>query len=116
MRRFATIAEVVGARGEDLGETDWVLVDQARIQLFADATGDHNWIHVDPALAAKSRYGGTIGLEWFFPKILETLNHAPQVYDATQVWLEAGDWFVWQLVGGSLTRSTCQAACFRSSG
>jgi len=58
------------------------------------------------------RYGGTIGLEWFFPKILETLEHAPAVYDATAIWLEAGDWFVWQLVGGDaahLPRSTCQA-------
>jgi L-ribulokinase len=58
------------------------------------------------------RYGGTIGLEWFFPKILETLEHAPAVYDATAVWLEAGDWLVWQLVGGDsaqLPRSTCQA-------
>jgi L-ribulokinase len=58
------------------------------------------------------RYGGTIGLEWFFPKMLETIEHAPQVAAAAEVWLEAGDWFVWQLVGGpaeSLTRSTCQA-------
>ena len=42
-----------------------------------------------------------IGLEWFFPKMLETLDGAPHVYDATEVWLEAGDWFVWQLVGGA---------------
>ena len=59
-----------------------------------------------------NRYGGTIGLEWFFPKMLETLEVAPRVYDATDVWLEAGDWFVWQLVGGAkadLPRSTCQA-------
>ena len=63
------------------------------------------------------RYGGTIGLEWFFPKVLETLNHEPHVYDATQVWIEAGDWFVWQLVSGpyphcnpaDIVRSTCQA-------
>lgn len=62
------------------------------------------------------RYGGTIGLEWFFPKIYETLAHAPAVYDAAEVWLEAGDWFVWQLVGAGdqtpadqLPRSTCQA-------
>ncbi len=58
------------------------------------------------------RYGGTIGLEWFFPKMLETIQDAPQVADAAAVWLEAGDWFVWQLVGGpaqTLTRSTCQA-------
>ena len=59
-----------------------------------------------------NRYGGAIGLEWFFPKMLETLECAPKVYQAADVWLEAGDWFVWQLVGGraiSLPRSTCQA-------
>jgi L-ribulokinase len=59
-----------------------------------------------------NRYGGTIGLEWFFPKLLETLEEDPTAADAAEVWLEAGDWFVWQLVGGraeSLPRSTCQA-------
>jgi L-ribulokinase len=58
------------------------------------------------------RYGGIIGLEWFWPKVLETLEQAPQVYDATDVWIEGGDWFVWQLTGGAahtLARSTCQA-------
>jgi L-ribulokinase len=58
------------------------------------------------------RYGGAIGLEWFFPKILETFDHSRRAYDAAEVWLEAGDWFVWQLVGGEasqLPRSTCQA-------
>jgi L-ribulokinase len=59
-----------------------------------------------------SRYGGVIGLEWFFPKVLETLERAPSIYRAAEVWLEAGDWFVWRLVGGEandLPRSTCQA-------
>ncbi len=59
-----------------------------------------------------ARYGGSIGLEWFFPKMLETLEGAPRAYEAAEVWLEAGDWLVWQLVGGpaeSLPRSTCQA-------
>lgn len=63
------------------------------------------------------RYGGTIGLEWFFPKILETVTDEPKIYDAAEVWLEAGDWFVWQLTSGpyprckptELARSTCQA-------
>ncbi|OYP28995.1 ribulokinase [Rhodopirellula sp. MGV] len=58
------------------------------------------------------RYGGIIGLEWFFPKLLETIELASDVADAAEVWLEGGDWFVWQLVGGaaeSLPRSTCQA-------
>ncbi len=59
-----------------------------------------------------ARYGGSIGLEWLFPKMLETLERAPKAFAAAEVWLEGGDWFVWQLVGGdagSLPRSTCQA-------
>jgi L-ribulokinase len=58
------------------------------------------------------RYGGLIGEEWLFPKILETVEKTPQVAAAAEIWLEAGDWFVWQLVGGTadtLARSTCQA-------
>ena len=58
------------------------------------------------------RYGGVVGLEWFFPKILEAIEDAPAVADAAEVWVEGGDWFVWQLVGGDaddLPRSTCQA-------
>ncbi len=58
------------------------------------------------------RYGGTIGLEWFFPKLLETIEEAPVIADRAEVWLEAGDWFVWQLTGATvdeLVRSTCQA-------
>ena len=58
------------------------------------------------------RYGGTIGLEWFFPKLLETIENDAEVAQAAEVWLEAGDWFVWQLIGGPATqlpRSTCQA-------
>jgi L-ribulokinase len=64
-----------------------------------------------------ARYGGVVSLEWFFPKVLETLEGAPEAYQAAQVWLEAGDWLVWQLTSGpfplcktsELVRSTCQA-------
>lgn len=58
------------------------------------------------------RYGGTIGLEWFFPKLLETIEEDGEVAAAAEVWLEAGDWFVWQLIGSDLSnlvRSACQA-------
>jgi L-ribulokinase len=66
-----------------------------------------------------ARYGGVIGLEWLLPKILEAIEQSPDAANAAQVWLEAGDWFIWQLVGApaaggnttadQLTRSTCQA-------
>lgn len=57
------------------------------------------------------RYGGIIGLEWFFPKVLETLEEAPGVYAAADIWIEAGDWYVWQLIGVDqpIARSTCLA-------
>ena len=63
-----------------------------------------------------SRYGGIIGLEWLFPKMLEVMDASPDVYNAAELWMEAGDWFVWQLIGGgdvvpaeAMPRSTCQA-------
>jgi L-ribulokinase len=59
-----------------------------------------------------ARYGGSIGLEWFFPKLLETLEGSPAAANGAEVWLEGGDWLVWRLVGGpagELPRSTCQA-------
>lgn len=46
--------------GQEIGVSDWVLIDQARIQRFADATGDHQWIHLDPERAAAGPFGQTI--------------------------------------------------------
>lgn len=46
--------------GEDLGKTDWLEIDQTRINLFADATGDHQWIHVDVERAKQGPFGGSI--------------------------------------------------------
>jgi acyl dehydratase len=52
--------ELTALAGADLGHTGWVQVTQPRVDLFADATGDHQWIHVDPARAAARPFGGTI--------------------------------------------------------
>jgi acyl dehydratase len=60
VRTFADPAEFAAATGEILGPSDWVEVDQARVDTFADATGDHQWIHVDPERARDSPFGGTI--------------------------------------------------------
>ena len=46
--------------GKHAGYTEWQVMDQERVNKFADATGDHQWIHVDPERAAKSPFGGTI--------------------------------------------------------
>lgn len=59
-RVFATPEEMLGAEGSWLGPTDWLRVDQARVDGFADVTGDHQWIHVDVARAEAGPFGGTI--------------------------------------------------------
>ena len=55
-----TFEELEQAGERDLGATDWVRIDQERIDRFAEATGDHQWIHVDPETAAQGPFGGTI--------------------------------------------------------
>lgn len=46
--------------GQELGTSDWLVVDQAKVNAFAEVTGDHQFIHVDPEAAAKTPFGGTI--------------------------------------------------------
>lgn len=53
-------ADLLGLVGADLGHTGWLEVDQARIDTFADATNDHQWIHTDPGRAADGPFGATI--------------------------------------------------------
>jgi acyl dehydratase len=57
---FAKPADLAGAVGRHLGYSDWLEIDQARIDRFAEATGDHQWIHVDPDRARKGPYGRCI--------------------------------------------------------
>ncbi|MDQ2637334.1 MAG: MaoC family dehydratase [Actinomycetota bacterium] len=60
MRTFKDLDELVAAEGSQLGPTEWLEISQERVNLFADATDDHQWIHVDPKRAADGPFGGTI--------------------------------------------------------
>src|SRR5689334_16287723 len=60
MRVFTTFDELEQAAGEELGTSEWVTIDQRRVNQFADATGDHQWIHVDLDRAKQGPFGGTI--------------------------------------------------------
>lgn len=64
MKVFPGVEELLAGAGTDLGTSDWVVIDQRRIELFAEATGDHNWIHVDPELAATGPFGTTIAHDY----------------------------------------------------
>ena len=60
VKKFSGLDEFVAAQGSQLGPTDWLEVTQERVNLFADATDDHQWIHVDPERAANGPFGGSI--------------------------------------------------------
>jgi acyl dehydratase len=81
-RIFTSAEELRAGVGERLGHSDWLEIDQKRIDLFADATGDHQWIHVDPERAAGGPFGTTIAhgyltlslLPVFVPQIIAVEN------------------------------------------
>jgi len=68
--------------GQEMGPTDWLTIEQDRVNLFADATGDHQWIHVDPDRAAEGPFGGPIAHGYltlslasnFLPQLIEVQN------------------------------------------
>jgi acyl dehydratase len=68
------LADLAARVGQEIAVSDWLTIDQSRIDRFADATGDHQWIHVDPARAAQGPFGATVAhgfltlslLSWFF--------------------------------------------------
>ncbi|MBB3047390.1 acyl dehydratase [Litorivivens lipolytica] len=78
-RVFSHPAELKDAQGEHLGYSDWLEIDQNRINLFADATGDHQWIHVDPERAKDGPFGKCIAhgyltlslVNLFLPQIID---------------------------------------------
>jgi len=81
-RVFESPRELLQAVGEQLGPTDWLTIDQTRIDQFADATEDHQWIHVDPVRAAQGPFGATIAhgyltlslVNYFLPQLMEVRN------------------------------------------
>ena len=89
-----TIAELEQAAGRDLGAGPWHTIEQERVNVFAEATDDHQWIHVDPERAQSGPFGGTIAhgyltlslVNLFLPQIMEVRGIAMGVnYGADKV-------------------------------
>jgi acyl dehydratase len=82
---FRSASDYQAGIGRSYGPTEWLLIDQQRINLFAEATGDHQWIHVDVERAAKGPFGGTIAhgflslslVNYFLPQLVraEGMRH-----------------------------------------
>ena len=82
-REFETLADFKAAAGQELGTSDWVTVPQEKINLFADATGDHQWIHVDPEAAAKGPFGKPIAHGYLTLSLLPVFTS--QIYSVKSV-------------------------------
>lgn len=76
---FKTPNDMAASVGKNLGQSDWLEIDQERINLFAEATGDHQWLHVDPDKAKQGPFGATIAhgyltlslVNLFLPQIVD---------------------------------------------
>ena len=73
MTTTLTLEELEHGGERDLGATDWVTLDQDRVNQFAEATGDHQWIHVDPEAAKAGPFGGTIAHGYLSLSLLPAL-------------------------------------------
>ena len=81
---FERPADLIGKEGSSLGVTEWLTITQERVNQFADATGDHQWIHVDPVKAASGPYGKCIAhgyltlslVNLFLPQLMQVNNVA----------------------------------------
>lgn len=74
MRIFSNVTELKAAQGTHLGFTEWRTVTQEQVNLFADATGDHQWIHVDTERAAQGPFRGTIAHGFLSLSLLPTMT------------------------------------------
>ena len=83
MKKFNGLDEFVAAEGTELGPTEWLEVNQDRVNLFADATDDHQWIHVHPERAANGPFGGTIAHGLLTLSLLPHFTH--QLYTVDNV-------------------------------
>jgi acyl dehydratase len=73
VRVFATPQELAAAVGTEIGASDWLVIRQDRIDRFAEATGDHQWIHVDAERAKEGPFGSTIAHGYLTLSLLPVL-------------------------------------------
>ena len=87
---MATVQEMQAKVGEELGVGEWVEVTQDRINTFADATGDHQWIHVDAERAKQGPFGGTIAHGYLTLSLIPSLGGGGLGLDGVKMGINYG--------------------------
>lgn len=83
MKTFQTLSDLAACTGQEVAVSDWLTITQAQVNLFAEATGDHQWIHVDPEKAAAGPFGVTIAHGYL------TLSLLPQFFESSMEIIES---------------------------
>ncbi|MGA2550211.1 MAG: MaoC family dehydratase [Burkholderiaceae bacterium] len=90
MREFNSIDELHPLIGQEVATSDWITVDQERINRFAEATGDHQWIHVDPDKAKHGPFGATVAHGFLTLSLLPLLTQSAMVVHSTKMGVNYG--------------------------
>lgn len=90
MRTIANLDELKAAVGEHLGTSDWHVIEQERIDMFAEATGDHQWIHVDQEKAKEGPFGTTIAHGYLTLSLIPMLNWESYTVEGTRMGVNYG--------------------------
>ena len=90
MRKFTSLQELKQCVGQEVGLSDWVVIDQLRINMFAEATGDFNWVHVDVERAASGPFGKTIAHGFLTLSLLPLLTNNALAVDNVKLGLNYG--------------------------
>ncbi|GAA4864621.1 MaoC family dehydratase [Saccharopolyspora rosea] len=90
MRVFRSKDEILAAKGEKLGTSDWLTITQDQVNQFADATHDHQWIHVDADRAAQGPFGGPIAHGFLTLSLLSRLNSRTYRFEGAEMGINYG--------------------------
>ncbi len=83
MKTFQTLPDLAACVGQEVAVSDWITITQQQVNLFAEATGDHQWIHVDPEKAAAGPFGATIAHGYL------TLSLLPRFFESSMEIIES---------------------------
>jgi acyl dehydratase len=90
MKHYAHLADLQALAGQEIGHSEWLTVDQERIDLFAQATGDHQWIHTDAARAADGPFGATVAHGFLTLSLLPVLFETAFAIDDVRMGVNYG--------------------------
>ncbi len=116
---FETPNDMLGTEGQTLGTSEWMEIDQDRVNMFADATGDHQWIHVNKEMAEQSPFGTTIAHGFLTLSLLPMLMKETYTINKVAMGINYGCnkvRFINPVKVGSRVRSTSEVVSVEEAG